>query len=80
MGRGVKPEGCDGRYGWEGNAPRTCHRGSNPIDTIMCLANVILRKDDYFPFVNGTGDHHPVLLDIEEMSFFGAKGSPSMKV
>ena len=62
------------------NTPRTYHRDSNPIDTIMCSPNVRLRKTGYLKFGDGAGDHCPLLLDIDEMSVFGEKGAPSVKV
>ena len=62
------------------NAPRTYHRGSKPIDTILCSANVRLRKAGYLPFGEGAGDHRPLLLDIDEISVLGSKGTPSAKV
>ena len=62
------------------NSPRTYHRGSNPIDTIMCSANVRLHKSGYLSFGDGARDHRLLLLDIDEMSIFSAKGALSVKV
>ena len=55
----------------EDAAPCTYDRGSHPIDSIMCTANIDVRKAGYSPFGDGAGNHRPLLIDIDEVSVFG---------
>ena len=60
------------------NIPLTYHRGSVPINVIMCSANIIVNKAAYLPFVDGASDHCLLMVDIDEMSIVGTSGVPSV--
>ena len=64
----------------DNEAPSTHERGKNPIDSIMCSANVQIVNADYLPFGEGAGDHRPLIIDIDEASVFGTAGTPSSKM
>ena len=46
----------------------------------MCSANILVNKAAYLPFGDGAGDHRPLIVDIDEVSVFGAAGVPSGKL
>ena len=46
----------------------------------MCLANIIVNKAAYILFRDGAGDHRPLMVDIDEVTIFGAVGVPSGKL
>ena len=48
------------------NIPRTTDRGSLPIDTIICSANVNVVRDRYLPFGDRVKVYQSVFIDIEE--------------
>ena len=62
------------------NSPQTYAKGSKPIDSIMISANIGALKATYLPFGEGVGDHHPLVIDIEEEIVFGIGGEPSQKL
>ena len=64
----------------EENAPSTYDKGTTPIDSILCSANIGMVKAGYLPFGEGAGDHRPLVIDIDQISVFGASASPSSKV
>ena len=64
----------------EETAPSTYNKGSNPIDSIMCSANIEVIKAGYLPFGEGAGDHRPPVVDICEGSVFGNTKAPSSQL
>ena len=58
-------------------APPTYHRGSRPIDTILCTSGIEVRSAGYLPFGTGVGDHRPLFVDITIASTLGVNLSPS---
>lgn len=57
------------------NTPRIYHWVSNLVHTIMCSANVRIRKARYLLFGDGAGDHRILLLDLDDI-FFWCKSVP----
>lgn len=64
----------------EETAPSTYDKGKSPIDLILCSANIGMVKAGYLPFGEGAGDHRPLVIDIDQISVFGASENPSSKV
>ena len=58
----------------------THKRGSSPIDSILCLANIEIVNAGCLSFGEGVRDHRLVLIDIYETSVFRVVGSPSTKL
>ena len=60
--------------------PKTWHLGKNPIDNIMCITNVFIKKVAYLPFGVGVDDHRPLVVQTDEISVCGQVGAPSSKL
>ena len=67
------------KAGMDGS-PRTYHQSTVPIDTIICSANVKIRKVLYLPFGDNRGNCRSLIVDIDEISVFGMTNVPSAPV
>ena len=61
-------------------SPRTYYQEYVPVDISMCSANIKIRKAAYLPFGYGSGNHQPLVVDIDKTSVFGTAGAPSEKI
>jgi hypothetical protein len=54
------------------NGPKTWYRGTEPIDRVWVLYNIVIMSAAYLQFDEELGDHIPVVVDIVMMLVLGS--------